>query len=216
MKAVIEVTTKDISNVAVQIFGGVETMEAGRVSYLRLLITATQLALGGKSGQPEADQLKALRVQHDRFYEVVLGEAEQFVPRGTRDRAVLLHKRANFARTTLSALRNHVRAGEDIAKLNAAKTTKGSLAVPKERRPRLNARRLKANAELYSKRLVAAVMGLADTDKDSAAEEIRLVIAQLREQLDTIVGHHVRVRAPRSTSFRPSETTVMRATQVAQ
>lgn len=176
------VNDQDVTAIAQAIFRAADDATLGRTTYLRTLLSATQAELG-KRGQEPSVQLAALKTTHERFYALVLDAAEPFVPKGTKDRAVALHARANFARTSLSALRGHVRAGGDLATLSAAKVTKAALRVRAGPQRPLTARRWKIRAEAQSKALVATIMGLADADKAAAVEEIQLVLGQLTTQL---------------------------------
>lgn len=176
------VNDQDVTATAQSIFRAADDGVLGRLTYLRLLLGATQTELG-KRGQEPPVQLAALNTTHERFYAIVLNAAEPFVPKGTKDRAVALHARANFARTSKSSLLGHVRAGGDLATLSAAKVTKAALRVRAGPVRPLTARRWKMRAEAQSKALVATIMGLADADKAAAVEEIQLVLGQLTTQL---------------------------------
>ena len=192
-------TDAKLTKIARDVFQGLAASESGRASYLQLLVAEVQDALGAprrKNRAPastvrklepsETDaQLKALGEVHAKFYETVLHVAGDYVPAGTRDRPTALHKRANFARTALSAVRRWVRAGNDITTLAAAKVSKRELAVlaPAGAVRQETAQTLKSRAATQSKSLVATLMGLADTDKEAAVEEMQLVLGQLTSQL---------------------------------
>lgn len=213
------VNDQDVTSIAQAIFRATDDATAGRTTYLRTLLAATQAELG-KKGQEPPVQLAALKTVHERFYALVLDAAEPFVPKGTKDRAVALHARANFARTSLSALRGHVRAGGDLATLTPAKVTKASLKVRAGPARPLTVRRWKIRAEAQSKALVATILGLADADKGAAVEEIQLVLGQLTSQLMAMglvatkdalqsVGEHRPLRIGK-TLFVPTDTQVIR------
>lgn len=177
------ITDKNVTTIAQAIFRAADNASQGRTTYLRTLLTAVQDELGKKKNQERPVQLAALKTVHERFYALVLDAAEAFVPRGTKDRAIALHGRANFARTSLSALRGHVRAGGDLAALSAAKVTKASLQVAEGPARPQSARRLKGRLETQSRALVATLSGLADSDKEAAVEEIQQLLSQLTSQL---------------------------------
>lgn len=214
------VNDSDVTSIAQAIFRATDDAILGRNTYLRTLLTATQAELG-KKGQEAPVQLAALKTVHERFYALVMDAAEPFVPKGTKDRPVALHNRANFARTSLSALRGHVRAGGDLATLSPAKVTKAALKVRAGPVRPLTVRRWKIRAEAQSKALVATVMGLADTDKAAAVEEIQLILGQLTNQLMTMgvvstrdalqsVGEHRPLKIGK-TLFIPTDTQVLRS-----
>lgn len=197
-----EVTNRDVTLITQQIMQAAADADAGRTSYLRTLISTAQTELG-KKGQETAVQMVALKSVHERFYELVLGAVEPFVPKGTKNRAVELHRRANFTRTALSAVRRYVRAGNDLAGINSAKATKGTLAVkPTTPRPQ-SARRLKARAEVQSKALITTLIGLADTDKQAAVDEMQLVLGQLTDQLVRMGVASTKDAAQASMEHRP-------------
>lgn len=178
-----KIANEAIVELATSILTADANAQGGRTNYLRTLLIATQEELGSKKGQESRAQLVALGTVHDRFYEIVLAAAEPFVPKGTKDRGVVLHSRVNFARTAVSALRGHVKAGGDLAALSPTKTTKSNLMKREGPiRPR-TAKRWKDRAEAQSKALMATLMGLADADKTAAFEEIQLILGQLTTQI---------------------------------
>lgn len=216
---VIETTDTNIREIAQGIMSASDHISAGRTTYLRTLLAATQAAIG-KRGQDKPVQLAALGEVHQRFYAVVLEAAEAFVPRGTKDRAVALHSRANFARTSLSALRGHVRAGADLMALKPEKVTKTSLKVRAGPTRPPSIRRLTQRAEVASKRVVALLMGLADIDKAAGIAEMQLLLGQVTTQLVSLgvvstgdaavsIAEHRPLKVGK-TLFIPTDTQVLR------
>lgn len=177
------VTDKEIDNIAQSIMGAARDAETGRTTYLRTLLTAAQEDLGHKRGLDAPIQLAALKRVHERFYAIVLSAAGRIVPKHHPQRPAEMQRLANFARTTLSALRGHVRADGDLCTLVPAKVTKGALRTREGPQRAPSAKRLKGAAERDSKRLMATLMGLADTDKAAAVAEIQLIMGQLGDQL---------------------------------
>lgn len=208
----INISDDAISTIATSILTSLAEASNGRTNYLRTLVAAAQEALGRKRGQTPQAQLEALKATHTHFYELVMQAAETVVPKSTKNRPVELHRRANFARTALSAVRGHVRAGEDLCAVNAAKVTKGSLAVRDSPLRPSSPRRWHQKAVTRSKALMAAIMGLADADKGAAVEEIKSVMDQLSAQLLHLVGEPAAPRRgrPPKTVFVPTETQVIR------
>lgn len=213
------ISNQEISNLTSSILKADTKISNGRVTYLRALIEATQEALGGQRNADTQIQLAALREVHERFYAVVLRVAGEFVPKGTRDRPIELHRRANFARTALSSVRRYARAGKDIGAIAAAKASKASLDVQGKPRPQ-TPKRLKARAESRSKAFIAALMELADADKASAVEELQLAMGQMTTQMMALglvvtkdaaqaVAEHRPLRIGKTT-FMPTETQVIR------
>lgn len=196
------ITDKEVKDLATSMFSSQSSIETGRVSYLRQLIAATQGELK-KRGEPAPAQLAALSLVHERFYALILEAAQPFVPRTQKNRAVLLHKRANFARTALSALRSHVRAGGDIGALSPAKATKATLSRHKAKTTPTSAKAYRARAEAQSKALIATLLGMADADKAAAVEEMRLVLGQLAAQFGEMGGHATKDAAQAAEDGRP-------------
>jgi predicted RNA-binding protein YlxR (DUF448 family) len=172
---------KQVEKIAQTVFSAVAQNEQGRGAYLRALVSTVQEELGKKERDPKA-QMAVLVSVHEQFYEIVLKTAEEFVPKGTKDRATVLHSKATFARTAASALRMHVKAGGDILTLKAATVTKAALRA-RAGPAKVTPRRLKARAERQSKQVMATFISLADTDKAVAIEEIQLLIGQLTTEL---------------------------------
>lgn len=197
------VTDNEVTTIAQSIMRADNDAGTGRTTYLRALIGAAQEALDRKKGQEASVQLGALKTVHERFYELILTAAEEFVPRNMKDRNTELHRRANFARTALSALRSHVRAGADVVTLSPTKTTKAILKSPAGAQRPLTARRWRVKAERESKALIASIMGLADTDKAAAVEEIQLVLGQLAEQLVSLGVVSTKDAAQATAEHRP-------------
>ena len=185
-KSITDITDDQITSTAKAILEAIQGAEHGRTSYLRHLITATQAALGGKRNQETLAQLTALAKVHQRFYELVMHEAERYVPAGTKDRQVELHRKANFARTALSAVRGHIKSGADVVALNPEKATKASLTAYQRPDAPVSAKRLVSRAERFGKALLSTITALTAADPNAAAEEIRQVMEKLREQLEAI------------------------------
>lgn len=204
------ITDSQVSKIAESILKAQSDILGGRVTYLRTLLAAVQEDLP-RASEPRA-QLARVGTIHDRFYAVVLAAAEPHVPRGTKGRAVELHRRVNFARTAASALRGHVKAGGDLATLKAGTVTKGALKVREARQRPLSAKRALARAERESKALVSSLMALGEADKTAAIDEIQLIIGQLSQQLVELGVSRV-PRVPRGHGhIHPSTSQVIRAT----
>lgn len=181
------ITNIDVTSIARTIMQCQDDASAGRTTYLRALASATASTLEGK-GKPKGEQLAALQAAHDRFYPLVMLAAEEFVPKGTKERMTELHRRANFARTSASALRNHARAGGDIAALKLDKLTKASLKTPEVRERPPSARRLHARVKGRAVQILSSIGSLAAVDKPGAIQDLRDIITQLSDQLASLGG----------------------------
>lgn len=213
------ITDDQIEQTAKSVLQSTADVDTGRTSYLRTLLQAVQAAIP-KGSEPKA-QLEALSATHERFYAIVMRMAEAFVPRGTKDRAVELHRRANFARTAMGALRRYARSGGDILALKPNTVTKAQLRS-KAGSPRpATARRLKGMVERKSKALMSSLIGLGDTDKAAAIEEMQLLLGQLTTQLVSLgviatkdaaqaLAEHRPLRIGK-TLYMPTQTQIVRA-----
>lgn len=190
-------TVEDVASVVESVLTANAEADAGRLSYLKILIATTQNELGGKprirassgpgkaaklKGEDIAIQLKALAAVNDRFYPVVTRVVVASIAPGTKDKGLEANRRTNFARTALSAVRLFIAAGNDITAVGLKTVTKASLAVRRPPKPP-SGQRLKARAEAQSKTLVATLMELADADKSAAVEELQLLMGQVATQL---------------------------------
>lgn len=186
-------TVEDVASVVESVLTANAEADAGRLSYLKILIATTQNELGGKprvhAGKAAklkvegiAVQLKALAAVNDRFYPVVTRVVLASIVPGTKDKGLEANRRTNFARTALSAVRLFIAAGNDITAVGLKTVTKASLAVRRTPKPP-SGTKIKARAEAQSKTLVATLMELADADKAAAIEELQLLMGQVATQL---------------------------------
>lgn len=178
-----KITNNEVDQIAQAIMQSTRDADAGRTTYLQTLLAATQEELELKRGVDSPLQLAALKRVHERFYAIVLSAAGRLVAKNRPNRLEEMQRLSNFARTALSALRGHVRADGDLVALQAGKVTKSSLRKREGPARPPSVKSLKGRAERESKRLVATLIGLADTDKQSAVAEIQLVMGQLADQL---------------------------------
>jgi|GEM_PF-3016575 len=188
------ITDEQIAALAKSVLTAAQDIDTGRTSYLRYLIADTQAELGAKPrkirGKPNKldekeveGQLAALNKVNARFYEIVVKAASETIPPATKDRAIELNRRTNFARSAASTVRSWVRAGNDVTILAPTRVTKGELVVP-ARVPRApSAKRLKAAAERQSKDLVKTLLLLSEVNKEAAAYELQMVMGQLVDEM---------------------------------
>jgi len=128
-------------------------------------------------------QLKALTAVHERFYTIVTEVVTEALE-GTKDKAMELNRRTNFARTALGSVRAWIRAGGDITSLAPATATKAMLAVESEgTKAPPSAQALKSRAESQSQGLLTTFEGLATSDKAAAIEQMSMVLGQLTSRL---------------------------------
>jgi len=186
----IKAIVKDVLNGAMQV-------TQGRTTYLRALVSGVQEALGHKHKQDANVQLAAVNATHVQFYEIVMETADGYVPPGTKDRGTELHRLATFARTSTTALRNHVRAGGDITTLKADTIIRSKLKVRDAPTREATPRRLKGSAERQTTRLLETLAELAKTDKASALRELNAVLDLVQDRLAKLGGTKTNGRTPR-------------------
>lgn len=210
-------TTEDITALAKSLYAATATLLNGRTTYLRALVGTTIKELGGKprtvpargrkpATSPETTglQLQALETVHMRFYEAVEQVAMLGLP-NTKDRALELNRKTNFARTAMSSIRAWIKAGNDITTLPVAQVTKRSLLVERAIRPK-SATRLRRALEVRSKSFVAALLELAETDKAAALGELELLMGQMAAQAVALGATAVTSPARASKEHRPYKT----------
>lgn len=193
-------TSDDVAALTRDIIDAQKKGGEGRATYLRALIATTQAELGqhprqrtvsiGKLDAEERErQLKALEAVNARFYPIVVKAAREKITgpdRGGRE----LNRRTTFARTSLSAIRRWVKAGNDITSLVAAKTTKASLAVVGRRRgpsPKV----LGNQTRRFGARLEKTLVTLAAADPEAAAAAWQ----KLKAHMDKLLARHQRLAA---------------------
>jgi hypothetical protein len=189
-------TDADIDTLADRMFTAQATAHSIPLAFLRATIATTIDALGAaqraRNGKPvklseedQAAQLEAFGKVYERFYARVLEKAKKDLPAAVANRAQVLNARTNWARTNALAVRNWIRAGNDIRTVAAARATRASLAVTPRARPP-SPGRIKARVESRSKDLVEGLAELAAVDKDAAIEEIHNLMGQLAGQLEEL------------------------------
>lgn len=202
-----------------------------RSTYLRCLIATTQKELGAEqrsnnakrpklSDEDREAQLKALAAVHARFYPIVMAEAEKTIKDiPSKDRAQVLNRRTNFARTAIYAARMYVRMGKDLTGLAPAKLSKSAIAV--EVGPKvLSAKQLTRKLETASKSFMVAALALSESHPQAAVGELDLLIGQLASQLAALgvkavhnpqeaADQHLPLRVG-SQLFIPTASTVLR------
>lgn len=173
-------TPEDVAAIAREVLNAQKQGSEGRATYLRALVATTQAELGlnprlrsgeiGKVKDEERDrQLAALETVHERFYAIVVRVAKDKIEgpdRGGRE----LNRRTTFARTSLSAIRRWVRAGNDITSLVAGRVTKRVLATP-SRRKGVSVKVLGNQTRRYGDSLERTLATLAQADADAAREQ---------------------------------------------
>jgi hypothetical protein len=202
-------TPTEIGELAKVYFTAQEFLGEGRVTYLRALLATTQERIRLTKAEP----LAALESVHASFYAPVLAAAQETVPQRTPQRAILVNRKSNFARSSMSLLRAWTRKeGNDLMKLVPKRVTKAALVVPHKARAPSPAR-LKAAVEAASKALVTRLLALGERDHATAAEELELLMGQLTDQLGAITGT-ASARAVKR--FQAAKTQVLTRTEVAR
>lgn len=186
-------TPAEVKRLTLDILKAAQEAAEGPRTYLRLVVGTTIHELGAKALKrvggrhpkltPEESQrqLAALDAVNERFYAAVVEAAEQGLPPG-RDRAKLLNRRTNFARSAVSTVRSYIRAGHDLRRIVVERCTKRSLQVERAVRPPTPAR-MRRRVEARSKAFITSLIELSETDKAAAIEEMQLAVGQITHQL---------------------------------
>lgn len=183
----------EISELTQSLLSAEATTLESRTTYLRALVATTQAELPPGKPPDKATVLGVLQGVHERFYEAVTKAVQSAVAPRTADRAKVVNRKTNFARTALYAVRAWVKADGNLATLKVRNVTKVSLAVEPKVRP-MSATRLTRRLEKLSSRLMAGVLALIETDKPTAIREIETIAGQLAHQLEELGVHATRMR----------------------
>ncbi|MGH8235388.1 MAG: hypothetical protein ACREXP_00010 [Steroidobacteraceae bacterium] len=173
------------------------------------MIATTQAELGlnprqrsgeiGKLKDDErAEQLAALETVGERFHAVVVKTAKDKIEgpdRGGRE----LNRRTTFARTSLSAIRRWVKAGNDITSLVAGRVTKRMLATASTRKGK-SPKVLTNQTRRFGASLEATLATLAAADPDAAREQWMKLKARM-ERIFARKGNVTRLRAEHRVSM---------------
>jgi hypothetical protein len=185
-------TLEDVADITREIISAQKAGAEGRATYLRVLIATTQSELGQHPRQRTVDtaklsdaeretQLAALETVGKRFYDVVTKAAKALIDGPDRG-GLELNRRTTFARTSLSAIRRWVTAGNDITNLAAGRTTKASLVVA-GRRKAPTAKVLSNQTKRYAARLERTLATLAITDRETALRQWERLKAHMEKIL---------------------------------
>jgi hypothetical protein len=174
---------KAVETLAREIFTSDALSARGRVNYLRLLVGATQEALGapirkhaGKGPKlSEADAKAALAAFEpvaSSFYDAVMRAAADTLPKSA------IRGATGFARSAASTLRGYIRSRADVRLLSTVTVTKAAIAVvAKPRKP--NADALAKRIGTASKALSVQVAELVKLDAEAARNALGPVLAAL-------------------------------------
>lgn len=202
-------TPGEITTLAASMFDAESLYANGRTTYLKALVATTQADL--PKGKPEKSvALAALEATNERFYAAVVAAANASIPARTANRPIMLNRKTNFARSSVTAIRAYIRAGNDLMKVNPRFATKRALAVPARTRAATPAR-LKVRVERLSKGLMGQVLLLAEADKATAIQELNVLLGQVAAQLQDLGVHATRMRGG-SLYVPVSDTQVLRQT----
>ena len=160
----------DVKNLAQQVVAG-RTADS---TYLKVLVVATQ-AVKVKRGQTQLGHFELIA---ERLYSLVteaVGGSD--VPKGE------VNRRATFARTSASSLRQWIRAGGDVKTIDPFVVTKRSLAPV---RPILPGDRLTRSIRTHSDALLAAVQKMEARTPERAQAVLEELIESLQSELSQL------------------------------
>lgn len=179
-------TAQDITTLTKSLFSANNSASTSRQSYLRSLIATSQAALLSKDKNglmlpTEEAALAALNHTHEEFYPIVLKIAQASTPKKTEDRATVINRRTNFARTAVSCVRIWIKAGNDLGTLDPMTATKAFLTVEPVA-PTPTPEGLTSKAEKQSEAILDTLAALRDLDYAAAVAEFQAIIARLSAQ----------------------------------
>lgn len=207
-------TEAEVEALAGEQYTAMETAGAGGVTFLRVLVAASQARLGRRRGPaPRASaQSEVLELIYDKFYPAVLrgittddiahDPAQSAIEQ--RRRALERNRRSAFARSAISTLRPFVAAGGDLRNLDVATVTKAflrSAVAPPEPENKVERQISRAQGAL-----LRAVTRMARGDPAAAEAAINAAIEALEGARPTAEQPAARMRptaqAPRDTGTR--------------
>lgn len=185
-------TLEDVAEITRTVFAAQSQNSEGRATFLRSIVATTQAELNATprkrapaspvklSAEETAEQLAALESVGARFLKIVTKTARELIT-GADPGGLILNKRTNFARSSLSVIRKWVRAGHDITSLVASRVTKAALYV-RGRRKGPSVKVLGNQTKRFGTRLERTLAVFAATDREAATAQWE----RLRAQLDAV------------------------------
>lgn len=168
------------------------------VTYLRIILAATQAVLGRRGRKPSDEkQREVLQMTHEQYYPAVL--------RGVGGEGVEAQRRGTFARTAKSTLASYVQRGGDLRKLDLQEATKNGITrLLKPAEPEDKTERTLQRA---SGTIARAIRRQARGDPEQAQKLLESVVEALREQVEPaarVIGTQLRRRRVREHEVRAS------------
>lgn len=214
-KAKYSMSEREVEHLARDLSTAQDAVTGGRVTYLRILVTACQAVLGQvKRGKALAadTQLDVLKDVSDRYYAAVLRgvaegveDVEGLEPAEATRRSVERNRRSTFARNAKSVLVGWVTTGGDLRSLAAEAVTYDPL------RKETRERRGVSESDHGLGRRIRSIVRLAGGSRDvleSAIEELQNALDALSPNGNADVGSITHVMASRPAHARAPRSSV--------
>lgn len=153
----------------------------GAGTYLRVIVAHTKQQLTGSRKPTKGAVLKFVKAIHDRLYAAVLkGVADESVS------AIERNRRATFARSAVSTLRQFITRGGDVRKLDPADTTKVKLRNYGRRVPK--GTRAHRSLQRAADAVLRAATVLARKSPEDARKRLEALRANIEKALHSLGG----------------------------
>lgn len=166
---------------------GIAAVAGTKVTYLRVLIAHVKHDVGRRLKNLKAQAaIEFLEETHKRLYAIVLkavttpeiADAEDLAKEERTRRSLARNSRSNFARSSMTAVRNWVKTGGSLAALDPMTITKSELR--RELTPEAAAA---GSAERAANRARRALLALAKIDKEAAAVLLNSILEEVGPQV---------------------------------
>jgi hypothetical protein len=203
MKQMFKIDDRSVTLMVRDLLRRDDASRAGATTYLRTLIAAVQVALGGKvrvaaQGRVKEvttdEALAALNAENGRFYSIVLAE----LPDGLEARE--RNARSGFARSAVSTIRAAIRAGLNPLEIVVPGATKDGLrqfAKAHSPAPAITTTAAQQTAKFLIRRIGKLLEGLNDDDKADVIEFVHNELNEVEERAGVKAKPPAPVEAPR-------------------
>lgn len=191
VKAGFLATDKQVEQLAGRYLSGLQSQDAVKGTYLKVLVAGTLKSLPSNDKTPKAAEvLKFIEETHEHYYAAVLRgvstpdvrDDDKLEQAERTLRSLERNRRSNFARSCKSLLVTYVKANGDVLTLKPEQVTKQELqAYITAMRERIHEspETLEHKACLASDRTEELVRQLADNDEDAAMKVIQMAMNKL-------------------------------------
>lgn len=187
-------TPTDIEKLAREILHARTLDFTARGEFLRAVAATTIDRLGARqrqrtgTGDPltekaKGEQLEALETVYKPFYAAVVKAAKESMTERGEAGSKKLNAETTFARSSVTALRNWIRAGNDITLLAASRLKRDMLKVDTGRKRAASPNTLERQTLKAAETLTGRAKALAAADKDMAIKSLQTVMQAIAGML---------------------------------